>query len=187
MRNKHGERKSDDKDVIDLLKKDRKNFARVYKEYYAKIANYFKKRISDKSLAEDFASEVFEKAMKAMDDFKWQGVSISVWLFKIARNLLTDYYRRIGRYGHDVSLTEIEDLFEDDETEIDIKLEEEEDVFVLFDALREFREVDQYLLYYKFFEDLSNKEIAQITGFAESNVGTRLYRIRKKLKKILEK
>jgi RNA polymerase sigma factor (sigma-70 family) len=64
-----------------------------------------------------------------------------------------------------------------------IKDEEEN---VLYNMLREFNEKEQYLLYYKFFEDLTNKEISKIVGISESNVGTKLYRIRKKLKIILQ-
>lgn len=176
-----------DKELVKKLKQNKKHFELVYKQYYRMIVNYFKKRVNNASISEDLASEVFEKAMNAIDDFKWQGVSLSVWLFRIARNRLTDYYRKVGKVGKDMSLTEIENLFEDEEVSISDEVEQEENDRVLFDALREFKEDEQYLIYYKFFEDLSNKEIAQIVKISESNVGTKLYRIRKKLKKYLNR
>jgi len=55
----------------------------------------------------------------------------------------------------------------------------------LYDALRELGSNDQYLIYYKFFEGLSNKDIADITGMTETNIGTRLHRIRKKIADII--
>jgi len=146
-----------------------------------------KKRMHSHAQSEDLASEVFEKAYKAIDDFRWQGISLSAWIFRIARNLLTDYYRKTGKDGRSISLTEIEDLFEDEEVSLFSDYARSEEDLALYDALREFNELDQHLIYYKFFEDLSNKEIASLTGLAESNVGTRLYRIRGKLKMILSK
>ncbi len=176
-----------DKALLKSIKKDKSNFDKIYKQYHDHVLNFLKKRVNQKSVCEDLASEVFEKAFKSIDDFKWQGVTISSWIFRIARNLLTDYYRKVGRRGTMISLGDVEEFLEDEKVGSVDRVIEDEEERALFDALREFKEKDQYLVYYKFFEDLSNKEIAQITGLKESNVGTRLYRIRKKLRKYLKK
>jgi len=176
-----------EKFLVDEIKKDKRNFERIYELYYNKLKNYLRKRLREKSLCEDMASAVFEKAYKSIDDFKWQGVSLSAWIFRIARNLLTDHYRKIGRIGETVSLTEIENFFEDDEKSAYSEYIRDEEESALYDAIREFNEEDQYLIYYKFFEDITNIEIGKLVGITESNVGTKLYRIRKKLKKILSK
>lgn len=176
-----------EQELIKSIKKNKKNFSVLFDRYYKLVLNYLKKRINNKSLSEDLASEVFEKAFRAIDDFKWQGVSLSAWIFRIARNLLTDYYRKVGKYGEEVSLTEIENFFEDSDVSLYADVIKDEEAAMLYDAIREFREEDQFLIYYKFFEDLTNKEISKITGLEESNVGTRLYRIRKKLRSILKK
>jgi len=57
----------------------------------------------------------------------------------------------------------------------------------LFNAIGELEETDQYLVYYKFFESMSNREISKITGLTETNIGTKLFRIRKKIGKIIKK
>lgn len=177
---------SDDKKLIESIKKDKKNFEKLFSKFYDQIHYYIRKRISNKSIAEDLACEVFEKAFTSIDDFQWQGVSISSWIYRIARNLLTDHYRKIGRKGEDISLTEIQDLFKDEKISAGSAMAKQEEELALYNALREFKEIDQYLIYYKFFEGLSNIDIAEITGLSESNVGTRLYRIRKKIRKMLK-
>jgi len=172
-----------------LLKKVRKNksqFALVYSKYQKKIFNYINKRVSNREISEDLVSEIFEKAYNAIDDFKWQGISLSSWLFRIAKNLLTDYYRKKHKIGSNISLNEIEEIIEDDASSIYSDYIRDLEEKALFNSLREFNEYDQYLIFYKFFEGLSNKDIAKITGLAESNVGTRLYRIRAKLKDYLK-
>lgn len=179
--------KYEEKTLIREIKKDKKKFGRIYELYYNKVRNYLRRRLNQKSLSEDMASAVFEKAYKSIDDFKWQGVSLSAWIFRIARNLLTDHYRKIGRIGETVSLTEIENFFEDEEKSVYSEYIQDEEESALYDAIREFKEEEQYLIFYKFFEDLTNIEIAKLVGISESNVGTKLYRIRKRLKEILSK
>lgn len=186
MNDKVNTNENSDKELLKLVKKEKSFFGEVYKRYYKKIFNYIRRRVESKSICEDLTSEVFEKAYNAIDDFKWQGISISAWLFRIAKNLLTDYYRKSGRIGEIISLSEIESFLEGNERSLYSDYIKDEEENVLYNTLREFNEKEQYLLYYKFFEDLTNKEISKIVGISESNVGTKLYRIRKKLKIILQ-
>ena len=175
------------KNLVKQIKRDKQSFGKIYDKHYDHVKNFIKKRVKTEEIAEDLASETFSKAYRAIDDFKWQGVSIKSWVFRIARNLLIDYYRKNKKYASSSSLEGIENIVKDPYASVFsnyIKGEEELD---LYNALGEFSEADQYLIYYKFFEGLQNKEIARITNMSASNVGTRLYRIRKKLKSILNK
>lgn len=65
-------------------------------------------------------------------------------------------------------------------------MEREEEDTLLYRALKELSADEQYLIYYKFFEELSNAKISEITGLTETNISTKLHRIRKKLAKILK-
>jgi RNA polymerase sigma factor (sigma-70 family) len=105
MNDKVNTNENSDKELLKLVKKEKSFFGEVYKRYYKKIFNYIRRRVKSKSICEDLTSEVFEKAYNAIDDFKWQGISISAWLFRIAKNLLTDYYRKSGRIGEIISLS----------------------------------------------------------------------------------
>lgn len=62
-----------------------------------------------------------------------------------------------------------------------MELEKDEEDIALFNAIKELDEDEQYLIYYKFFEEMSNSKISEITGLTETNIGTKLHRIRKKL------
>ena len=168
------------------IRYDKKRFSEIYEKYHKQIQHFFIKRVGTYESAEDLTSEVFEKAFKAYNDFKWQGVSISSWLFKIARNLLIDHYRKKSKIGGDIPLDKVANIIPNPDPEVYQDYIKDQEEMVLFDCLREFDDEEQYLIFYKFFEGLSNIDIAKITGLAESNVGTKLYRIRKKLKKILE-
>ena len=71
--------------------------ANLYEEYYDKIAHYAYVRIGDKSDAEDIAGEVFLKALQSLKSYKERGVPMQAWLFRIAHNLVVDYFRKVKK------------------------------------------------------------------------------------------
>jgi RNA polymerase sigma-70 factor (ECF subfamily) len=145
------------------------------------------KRVTSKEVAEDLTSEIFEKVYKTINDFQWQGVTLSAWLFRIARNHLIDYYRKNNKFKNDTSLDEIIDIVVSNSTPIEKQIEESETEVNLFKSISELEQEDQYLIYYKFYEEMSNKQISELTGISETNIGTKLHRIRKKLAKHITK
>ena len=69
----------------------------LYEEYYDRIARYAYVRIGDKSDAEDLAGEVFLKALESLKSYKERGVPMQAWLFRIAHNLVVDYFRKTAK------------------------------------------------------------------------------------------
>ena len=45
------------------------------------------------TLAEDLTSETFFRALRSMNNFRWQGKDFGAWLMTIARNLTTDHFK----------------------------------------------------------------------------------------------
>lgn len=158
----------------------------IYEAYYDKILYFINMRVKKREDAEDLTSLVFEKVLKKLGDFKWQGVTITTWIYRIARNAVIDFYRKNNDRVKDSSIEEIGNFIESEDKHIESILIDDEEEIKLYRSLRDFKEEDQYLIYYKFFEEMSNQDIAKLTGMSETNVGTRLHRLRSKLKKILE-
>lgn len=173
-----------------LLTKDKltkKDFDMLYRTYHDKVYNFTLKRVSDPHTAEDLTGEIFEKIVKSLEDFKWQGITVSAWIFRVARNQVIDFYRKNNKYKGNVSLDEVSNFIESkSESALEMMIDDEVQIN-LYNAIREFKDQDQYLIYYKYFEQMNNKKIAQIMGMTETNIGTRLHRVRKKLKKYLKK
>lgn len=122
-----------------------------------------------------------------MDDFQWQGITVSAWIFRIARNHIIDYYRKENKHKGDKSLHDVAHFVESQTPTVDAELEHKESEKSLYLALQELEEEEQYLIYYKFYEDLPNKDVAEILGMSETNVGTKLHRLKKKLEELMNK
>lgn len=65
----------------------------IYRDYYGKVYGYIRSKINQADTAEDLASDVFIKVYEKIDSFDENKASLSTWIFTIARNTLTDYYR----------------------------------------------------------------------------------------------
>src|SRR6266511_215431 len=65
----------------------------AYKEYLPRVYNFFRYRVSDRTLAEDLTAATFEKAWRGRSRFHHDLSAFSTWLFTIARNVAIDYFR----------------------------------------------------------------------------------------------
>jgi RNA polymerase sigma-70 factor (ECF subfamily) len=158
----------DERDLIRRAKEyDPAAFAEIYERYYQSIFNYIYYRVSDPTIAEDLCSEVFLKAMEAIQSFTFQGVPFSAWLYRIAANLVIDHYRRQPPQPN-VSLEDSRPPVAEDNP--GVALEERFTHQELWRALRKLTADQQQVIILKFVEGLSNSEVAQILGKTEGAV-----------------
>ncbi len=66
----------------------------LVKEYYPSVLRFLSYRTRNREDAEDLTSEVF---VRMVTSIKNQTGNFPAWLFRIARNLLIDYYRKMDR------------------------------------------------------------------------------------------
>jgi RNA polymerase sigma-70 factor (ECF subfamily) len=50
--------------------------------------------VQDHGLAEDLTGEVFTRMVASLPDYRLRGIPFRAWLYRIARNLVVDHYRR---------------------------------------------------------------------------------------------
>ena len=76
---------------------DESALSEIYDRYELKIYSYIYRRTSDQTLAEDLTAQVFLKMLEAIQGDKTWHSSFSGWLYRIAHNLVIDYYRARDR------------------------------------------------------------------------------------------
>ncbi len=72
-------------------------FSALYEHYYDSIYRYVSFRTGSFADAEDITAEVFVRMIESIHRFRWKGYPFSSWLFRIAHNLVVDFYRKKGR------------------------------------------------------------------------------------------
>jgi DNA-directed RNA polymerase specialized sigma subunit, sigma24 homolog len=99
---------SEEKELVERARRDPEVFGELYDRYYSQIFGYVLKRVANIEIAQDITSEVFFKALKNLGQFKWRNISFSFWLYRIASNQITDYFRK-NKHAV-VSLEEVSEL-----------------------------------------------------------------------------
>ena len=69
----------------------------LYDQYADKIYAYIYRRVGQAEVAEDLTGQVFMRMLEAIRTGQGWRSSFSGWLYRIAHNLVIDYYRRRGR------------------------------------------------------------------------------------------
>lgn len=172
--------------IIEASRKDRRKFAPLYNHYQSHVLNFFKYRVSDNHSAEELTSMTFEKILNGLDNYQWQGIPFSAWIFRIARNTLIDHYRKAEKLKKNSQLDKNHLEISDQETPATI-FEEESSETVLYKIVNELPSREREIIFMKFFDGYTNRLIADLSGLTETNVGTIIYRALRKMREMYEK
>jgi RNA polymerase sigma-70 factor (ECF subfamily) len=161
--------------LIARAREEPEAFGELYRRYVDRIYNYHYRHTSNRVEAEDLTSRTFFKALRHLPRYRdKKGASFQSWLFRIAHNLVVNWYRDKSRHP-EVSV----DLLDPLPTESGNphraveKLEEQEGLLKLIDALPEDRKT---LVILKFVERMTNAEIGAVLGKTEGAVKALYYR-----------
>jgi RNA polymerase sigma-70 factor (ECF subfamily) len=156
---------------------------RVYRAHVRAVYAFFAYSLSRES-AEDLTSSTFERVIKAYDRFDPAKASERTWILTIARNLLTDHYRR-ERLRTTVSTDQHPALLD--------RLVQQDDPLIrqlsasgILEWLRDLSSDAQEVLALRFGADLATKEIALLTGHSEANVDQMVSRSLRRLRQRAE-
>ncbi len=161
---------------------DRAAFAELYNAYVDRIYKYIYYKVGNAPDAEDLCEQVFLKAWEAIGRYTWCGYPFSSWLYKLAHNLVVDYYRtrRETLPISDVISTADEPI--DPENALHRTLE----AAGLNDAISHLTSEQQQVISLKFIEGYENAEIARMMNKRESAIRALQYRALRSLQSILE-
>lgn len=82
----------DDDTLVAAARTDPAAFADLYERYRPEIHAFVFRRVGDPHRAEDITSQVFLRALRGLPTYR--SGSFRGWLYQIARNAITDSYRR---------------------------------------------------------------------------------------------
>lgn len=124
---------------------------------------------------EDLMQEMIYQLWRSADQFD-NTKKYSTWMYRIALNVAISFYRKAGRSGVRVAL----------DAEVQVAEEEgnhllEERIEVLQRFIRQLGELDKALMIL-YLEESPHREMAEILGISETNVATKLSRIKGRLK-----
>lgn len=128
----------------------------------------------------DLYQEIVYQLWKSFDSFRGEA-KVSTWMYRIALNTSITHLKKEKKKGDRVSIdTVLMNRIDQMDTILDDRIQ------LLYAHIKKLNSIEKgiVLLY---LEGKNYEEIGTITGFTKSNVGTRLNRIKQKLKSQIKK
>ena len=160
----------------------RKIFSKIYDQYIDKIFRFIFFKVNSQEIAQDLTSETF---LRGWESFK-NGNKIEnpqAFLYKIARNLVTDHYREKGK-TRIVSADYVK--ITDPRTNLEEKALARSDLDTIRLALTNLKEDYQNVIIWHYLDDLSISEIAKVMDKSEGAARVQLHRALKSLKSFID-
>lgn len=167
--------------LVSLYTKEGDNsaFDELLTRYKSKLFNYIYFIVRNQEVAEDIFQETFVKAIVTLQQGRYTaGGKFGAWLTRIAHNLVIDGFRHernentISNDESEVDLLNDIDLCDDN---IEMQMVNEQTMADVRRLLETLPDNQREVVYMRYYQDLSFKEIAELTGVS---INTALGRMR---------
>lgn len=178
----------DESELIGRIRVRPEAFAEFFRLYYKQIFGFILRRTASFDDSADIAADTFLKAFRHINNFRYTGISVKVWLYRIATNEVNLYFRNRQKHSSVFERLNFEDakLFSgylsDDRQEIEAELQKHEQFLLVLNELKTLPLKYQEVIALKYFEGKENKEIAQILNLNEGTLKSLLSRGLEKLR-----
>jgi RNA polymerase sigma-70 factor (ECF subfamily) len=165
----------DEAALVERAKTDAEAFGLLYERYVDKIYSYIYYRTGNHHDAEDLTAKVFYQAMNHLPRYVHRGAPFSSWLYRIAHNLVANWYRDRSRRKL-VPLDRLAAVYPREEAGPLEQVAQGERQEALLEAIRRLPQDRQKLLILKFVERLPNAQIGRLMGRSEGAVKSLYHR-----------
>ncbi|TDQ10995.1 RNA polymerase sigma-70 factor (ECF subfamily) [Pedobacter metabolipauper] len=159
-----------------MIAKDQE-FTRLIKENKGIIYKICNSYCASKDDRDDLAQEIIYNLWKSFNSFN-AAYKFSTWMYRIALNVAISFYRQKKRFKNQSPIPEGLIVFAE---QLEDKTEIEENLQLLQNFINELKEIDKAIILL-YLDNKSHREISEITGFTETNIATKINRIKEKLR-----
>lgn len=174
--------------LIEEFKTNPQVFEKVYEFYYEMILRYLAKRTMSSETAYDLTAETFIKAFENFNRFKWMGVSIKMWLYRIAINELKNFRKKpiCSVLSEEIEgYASLKQYAKSELKELDTALFGDDELTKLSDAIATLKPEYQNVVSLYYFDGMQQNEIAQTINSSVSAVKSIMHRAIKHLRQVL--
>jgi len=175
-----------EKQILKKVKKgDNEAFGELYDFYAPKVYRFVRLKVDCQETAQDLTSEAFLKIWEYLQEQKRIRERFRSLLYKIARNLVIDFYR--AKSNREILIDELEELshIEDDQRSDELALRRE-DMKEVKQGLAKIKSNYQDVIIWYYIEDMPISEIADILDKKEGTVRVLIHRAKEALKEVVE-
>jgi len=163
----------------------------LYDRYASTVLGISLKVIGDRAAAEDVLQETFWRVWRSAASYQSQRGSFTGWLFRIARNLAIDAYRRRNIRPRPITDVDDRDSKIDQTPDPNMDVAEQSQSLLshkqVLSALATLPRVQRQVIEMSYFYGMTRQEIAEATGEALGTIHTRARLALQKLREELQR
>ncbi|MBN2099850.1 MAG: sigma-70 family RNA polymerase sigma factor [Dehalococcoidia bacterium] len=160
-------------------------FGQLYEEHFDRIYRYIMLRVRSQADAEDLTQQVFLKALENIGSYRWRGMPFASWLFRIAHNLVVDYWKKKSREKVAAVAPEEIDEMAPSQDDPAARAELNFDMKQLAEACEHLTDAQREIISLRFAGGLSVAESAKVMGKSEGAVKVLQHAALVRLRRIL--
>ena len=160
--------------ILKTMNNPEKKFSKIYDENIDKIYRFVFLKVNSQEIAEDLTSRVFIKCWDVFRQNESKIENLSAFLYQIARNIITDYYREKCRTN--VIRADFIPNLADPRTNFQEKAIVNADLERIKLAIKDLNEDYQNVIIWHYLDDLSIKEVAKLLDRSEEATRVLLHR-----------
>jgi len=164
--------KSGDLDVLGLL----------YERHKKRLFGFFYNMNNNASLSEDLVQNVFMRMLKYKHTFTGEG-SFTAWMFRTARNVNYDHFRRNKKENNQGELSSVEYRLQDSDN-LNTRMDENDIISQLNQALQKLSAEKREILIMSKYKEMRFSEIGEILGCSEGAAKVKAHRALKDLRTV---
>jgi RNA polymerase sigma-70 factor, ECF subfamily len=177
-----------EKELLLRIKKNPAEFSELFTLYYKAIFGYIFRRTGAFDDTADIAADTFYKAFTHINSFSYKGISIKIWLYRIATNEVNQYFRFKHKQESLFDRINIDDkntftnYLSEDKIELERELQKHDQFLTILKELKTLPIKYQEVISFRYFEGKENKEISEILNIKEGTLKSLLSRGLEKLR-----
>lgn len=158
-------------------------FSQIYDEHVDKVYRFVFFKVSNEALAQDITSETFTRLWKEIS-FDREVKSPSGFLFRVAKNLITDHYR--VKDQNPANLDNLDNVLVDQKEDVLSTIVQNDEMRTVKAALDQLNEDSRLAVSLYYIEQLPYSDVAKALNRSQGATRVLVSRGMKQLRKILE-
>ncbi len=176
--------------VKNYISGDESALASLIERHQSKIYGFIYSKVNDRDLSDDIFQDSFIKVIKTLKtkSYNEEGKFLP-WVMRIAHNLVVDHFRKSKKmpFQRETEEYSIFNYMSDNAPTVESKMITEQVEYDLTRLLNELPDDQKEVLIMRMYQDLSFKEIADLTGVSINTALGRMRYALLNLRKIIEK
>ena len=167
--------------MLNVKNGDTDKLGLLFERHSRSLFGFFYRMTHRSDISEDLTQNVFMRMLTYRHTYTGDG-NFKTWMFRIARNVLSDHHRSDKKMGERDELANIDEMMYGEVENAEQKLEKQDRKQLLWHAIDKLEETKREIIIMNRYHGLTYREIAEVMNSSENAIKVKAFRAMKELR-----